>query len=341
MAKKKVKYNLRRIIFLLLFLIIVVGIAFFILARADLYRMLDALRHANYGFLILAICMYTFSTLFWSAKWRIALSAVGQSVKLRDLYLIVYGSIFINNVTPLTRAGGDPVGRAYLLQKTKGVPYAPGFATILSEYVLSIPVFFSFLVLGLLIYLGVASIWSVLAVIGIWVVAVILSVPVFSRILRKRVAASRISGLIARTLRALRRRVNKTKITKGVERFYGGAHIVISQWRTAICIVIFSAILWTFDMLRIYFIFQALGYQAPLAMLLLASTLPTIAGLIPLLPGGLLLVDGTFISIFMLFGFNFGIASAATLIERSISFVFSTFVGAGALSYLGIRVWSR
>jgi len=72
---------------------------------------------------------------------------------------------------------------------------------------------------------------------------------------------------------------------------------------------------------------------------MLASTLPSIAGWVPLLPGGLGLVDATFVSVFTLFGFPLSIAIAATLIERAISYVFSTIVGAGALSYLGIKVW--
>jgi hypothetical protein len=335
------KYNVRKVLVLIIFLIVVVGIALFLLAREDLYGMLDALRGANYGFVILAIFMYTFSTIFWSARWRTALYALGQKVRLRDLYLVVYGSIFINNVTPLTRTGGDPIGRTYLLQKSKRVPYASGFASVVSEYILDAPVFLSFLALGLLMYLGVSSIWPVLAVIGIWMAAVFLLVPVFRSILRKRIAAGRISGIIVRVLRVFRRRVSKAKISKGVEKLYGGTHIVISRWRTALCMITFSILLWTFDMLRVFFVFQALGYQAPLTMLLLASTLPTIAGFVPLLPGGIGLVDATFVSVFMLFGFEPHVALAATLIERAISYVFSTFVGAGALSYLGIRVWSR
>jgi len=190
-------------------------------------------------------------------------------------------------------------------------------------------------------YLGAASIWPVIAVIGIWIVAVFLLVQMSRSILRKKVAAGRISGVITRILKAFRRHVNKAKIARGVKKLYGRADIIISRWRTALCMITFSVILWTFDMLRIFFVFQALGYQAPFTMLLLSSTLPTIAGFVPLLPGGLGVVDATFVSVFMLFGFELPVAIAATLIERAISYAFSTLVGAGALSYLGIRVWSR
>ena len=74
---------------------------------------------------------------------------------------------------------------------------------------------------------------------------------------------------------------------------------------------------------------------------MLAMTLPSIAGLVPFLPGGLGTVDATMVSVFLLFGVPLEIAISATLIERAISLVLSTLVGACALSYLGIKVWAR
>jgi uncharacterized protein (TIRG00374 family) len=78
-------------------------------------------------------------------------------------------------------------------------------------------------------------------------------------------------------------------------------------------------------------------------MLLLAVTIPWMAGLIPLLPAGIGTVDAAALLIFAQFmppGF-YSIAVAAWLVERAISFLFATTIGAVALSYLGIRVWTR
>jgi uncharacterized protein (TIRG00374 family) len=84
-----------------------------------------------------------------------------------------------------------------------------------------------------------------------------------------------------------------------------------------------------------------LGYHPELSMLLVASSLPIIAGLIPLLPGGLVLVEGSLMSIFALFGVPLNLAMAATVIERGITFVLSTIVGAGVFSYLGVKMAAK
>jgi uncharacterized protein (TIRG00374 family) len=94
-------------------------------------------------------------------------------------------------------------------------------------------------------------------------------------------------------------------------------------------------------MMRIWVILFALGQQTSFAAPLLAVTIPLLAGLIPLLPGGLVLVEGSMVGVFLLCGVPPEIAIAATLIERAISYVLSTIVGAAAVSYLGIKLWKN
>jgi uncharacterized protein (TIRG00374 family) len=339
MAKQRMIFHVKKVLFLVLFLVCLGAVVLALLSHEDLYGMLRALRDADYRFVLLALFTYVFSTVLWSIRWQISLLAVGCTARLRDLYLVIYGSIFINNITPMMRAGGDPFGRMYLLRKIRGVPYSSSLATIMGEHALGTPVFFSFLALGLLMYFKAPLLLMTSVLVGIWVITVIMML-FFLRFFGRKKAIKWIGRAATRVLKLLRRSGSKTEVVKGIESFYKGAYKIIRRWKSALLIIALSAVLWIFDLIRLFLIFKALGCSAPLSMLLLASTFPTIAGLIPLLPGGLGLVDATFISIFRLF-FPLNIAIAATVIERAISFVFSTFAGAGALSYLGIRLWSK
>jgi len=320
-------------------------IAASIFAREDLYAMFQALSRANPMLVILAFGVYLFGVAFWAGRWNVTLSRVGHRVGLRNLYVVILGGIFVNNVTPFTYSGGDPVARAYLLNKTQRISYSSGFATILGEFILDFPVFLSFVMIGLLLSIQWTPIWPALVIVMFWVAIIIGWSLLFWHVLRGKMAAARIGGLLARIMGFFRRPANKKRITRGIKKFYAEAERIISSRKVAFYVITFSAILWIFGIARLFVIFKALEYwyTPPLEMLVLATTLPWMAGLIPLLPAGIGTVDVAMILIFMKFmpPELYPIAAAAWAIERAISFLFGTVVGACALSYLGVRVWAK
>jgi uncharacterized protein (TIRG00374 family) len=338
---RKRRFTPKRTMLLILLVVAAVATAAALFAREDLYAMFQALGGANPLLVILAFGVYLLGAVFWAGRWNVTLSRVGHRVGLRNLYVVIFGGIFVNNVTPFTYSGGDPVARAYLLKKTQRVPYPSGFATIMSEFILDVPVFISFVMVGLLLSIQWTPPWLVLLLMAFWTAAVVgWSLP-FLHIIRGKMAAARIGTLVARIVGLFRKRTNKAKITRGVKRFYAGAEGIINSRRVVLYVIAFSVILWMVGITRLFVIFQALGYSPPLAMLILATTIPWMAGLIPLLPGGLGTVDVTMTSVFLLFGMPVEIAVSAVLIERAITLVFGTALGAVALSHLGIRVLSR
>ena len=321
-------------------MVLVVGAVIFVFLRADLGSLLSALGKANYFFVLLAFGAYIFTTVSIATRWRISLSATGHSVGLHNLWLAIFGSIFINNITPFTYSGGDPVARVYLLRKTQRVPYSSSSASVMSEYLLDLPVSISLLMTGILLYFSKAPLTR-LVVVTIWIAAMTLLFMLILYFFPQRTGASWLGRSTMRILKAFRRSTSRRKVIGGVKRFYASAQAITSRPKIAIPVFFFAVITWALALIRLFFIFQALGFDPPLPMLLLGITLPPMAGLVPLLPAGLGLVDVTYVSIFVLLGAPLDIAILATLIERVISLVFGTIIGACALSYLGIRVWAK
>jgi len=341
MVKQIPKIRIKRFLLIFLLVILVAALALFLLARENLYGILHALQSADYLLVFAALAIYVGSTIVWTLRWRVTLSAAGHKVRIRDLFLTIYGGIFINNVTPFTYSGGDPIGRSYLLSKTQKVPFASAFATIITEFVLDVPVYFSFVTLGVTMALGLAPVLAVLASIIIVVLLEIALLSIFSHATRNKFASKRVGGFVMRLIKRIRKGTKTRRITGGISRFYTDAQTIVSRRTIVVTVILFSVTIWTISVLRLFIIFQALGYTPSISMITLAATMPWIVGLLPLLPGGLGTVDAALVSVFMIFGAPFEIALSAALIERAISFVFSTIAGAGALSYLTFKVLAR
>ena len=341
-ARQEIRYDLRKVLLIAFFLVIIGAITFWSVARESLSEMLRFIAQADYVFVGLAICAYIFGTVLWAVRWRVALSTIGYKASLRDLHLSVFGSIFINNVTPFTYCGGDPFVRVYLSNKVGWVPYSSGFAAIVGEFILDLPIFLSLLVFGLLLSMPAASMLFVFVIAAIWAVTAAMFAPLFSHFLSNKVVVGRIGRFVARVLKRLRGSTDKLGIVRTIERFRAEAQTIVGQRKSALCLIVFAATIWFFHMLRIFLLFLALApsYAPPLPLLLLAVTLPPIVGLIPLLPAGLGTVDAALVSVFIVFGVPLPLAIGVALIDRAITFVLGTFVGACALSYLGIRVWA-
>lgn len=75
--------------------------------------------------------------------------------------------------------------------------------------------------------------------------------------------------------------------------------------------------LW-FDIAVLWSCFQATGHSPPLAVLILAYQIGYLSNLIPI-PGGIGVLDGSFVGLFVLYGFSATAATAATVVYHAIS----------------------
>ena len=320
--------------------IVFMAIAGWLLSRENFYEMLQVISRANYLLVASAIAAYLISVAIWAARWQTALSFIGCRVSFLARYLILWATVFLNNITPGARVGGDPFGRLYMLRKLENISYSPGMASLIGEFALTPLVVVSFLMAGLFLQFGKESLGLSLALIGAWVLAS-LGTVFFPRLLKRRIALKGISSIAGHVLSRFGRLKDVQATVAGIEAFYSSTYTILDRWQKVLLIGSWTLMTSALDVFRFYAIFLALGYHPTLSTLLVASSAQIIVGLVPLLPGGLVLVEGSLISIFVLFGVPPDVALATTVIERAITFALSTIVGAGVFSYLGVKMAAK
>jgi len=335
------RINLRKSVFVTALVIVLMAVAGLLLARESFYQMFEAIKSANHLLIASAIAIYFLSVAVWAARWQTALSFINCRISLSTRYLILCATIFLNNITPGIRVGGDPFGRLYMLHKLENTSYSSGMASLIGERALTPLIVVSFLMAGLLLQFEKGPLRLTLILIAAWALAAFGAVFIPRIFFKKRIAVRGISSITGRVLGWFGKRGKVQEIMDGIEAFYSNSYATIDKWKKVLSIGSLTLLLGALDVFRLYIIFLALGYHPQLSILLIASSLPTIVGLIPFLPGGLLLVEGSLISVLTAFGVPLNLAMAATVIERGISFVLSTIVGAGVFSYLGVKMAAK
>jgi uncharacterized protein (TIRG00374 family) len=341
MNEYKPKLNLRKSVGLMVLAIVIMAVAVWLLAHENFHQMLAAVRTADRLFIALAIAIYFISVAIWATRWQAALSFIDCRMNFGTRYLIICATIFLNNITPLARIGGDPFGRVYMTRKLGNTSYSSAMASVVGEHVLLPLVIVSSLMAGLILRFGRGSLQLTLILSVVWALAALGAVFGPRLFFRKRIAIKGISGITSRVLGWFGRRGSVREIVKGIESFYSNTYATMDKWKNVSAIGSLTLLIGALSILRFYTIFLALGYHPTFSMLLVAYSLPVIVGLIPFLPGGLVLIEGSLVSVFALFGVPLNLALAATLIERGISFVLSTMVGAGVFSYLGVKMAAK
>ncbi len=341
MEEYKPKLRLRRVVLVVILAIALMAVAGWLLSGESFYEMLEVIRNANYIFIGLAVALYFINLAIWTGRWQTALSFIDCRIGFGSRYLIICATVFLNNISPGARVGGDPFGRIYILHKLENISYTSGMASLIGEFALTPLVVVSFLMGGLLLQFGKGSIQLSLILMAAWVLAALGTIFVPRLFFKKRVALKGISNVVGRVLGWFGKRNDVQATLDGIEALYSNTYAIMDRWQKVVLIAGWTLLIGVSDIVRLSVIFLALGYNPALSTLLVASSLEIIVGLVPLLPGGLVLVEGSLISILALLGIPLDVAMAVTLIERGITFILSTVVGGGIFSYLGVKMAAK
>lgn len=307
-------------------------------------QVIDALKFAKLEYIGIAIAMQVFTYYLYTLRWKLLNNVAGMDTSIRKLLPMVLVGLAVNNITPSGRGGGEPV-RAYILAREEHYPMEETFATVVADRALDT---FPFVVLAVLTIVGMAlsfnfDLWLLLLMIIAVIVIIIILILIVYMSINPRFGA-KVDGWIIGLVRRFYKKNSEEfeeKIHGVINGFQGTMKMVISNKNVLYYALPLSFVIWIFEILRVYIVFLAFGANVNPAVIGEVFILASLAGMIPLLPGGLGAVDGIMILFYSAAGITASISAAATVIERLISFWMATIIGLVILPYYGSSVLDK
>lgn len=255
-----------------------------------------------------AFALYIISVIVVAIRWKAVLKALGYDIEVRSLVPVIFGSIFINNFTPASRMGGEPLRVLWLAKQFK-IRKKEAFLSIIYERgIEAIPVLF------------------------LLVIAIYFNFPqIFRKYIFRLFPFFIFIGIAPIACYPLRSRFTRTLERYGFSRFPSEVFFPT---------LFFSSLMWVMDVLRFKVVTLAFDVYLPIHVIALLSIGYLFLGIIPLTLGGMGIVEGGLISLLLTFGIPVGKAIGIVALERVISYGISSLIGAVSLFYFGgMEAW--
>ncbi len=319
-----------------LVLVLLIGFVVYsiFVAKIGFRELAGLLGGVSVPFFLLAFGFNFLNLLAFTMSWR---AVVLDEVGFYCLFRFILIGIFVNNVTPTLGTGGEPV-KAMLLGRECGSRKSRSFASVLTHRMLNMLPFILIAIFGLvatfleqqnLNYLEIAALSISLAM---SVSALFLVVYLYQNKDKLEWLVHSSVRLFSPLVRVFKRGFNPDNYVHEVDRsinaFHEGLSTISSDRWALKKSVLYSFLGWAFDVLAAYSVFLALGYRVPLGVLTIAYTIAMIVGLLPVMPGGLGLVDGAMAFLYISYGVPTSIAMTATILYRIASYWMNTALGA-------------
>jgi len=310
---------------------------------AGLERVVEILKGASVEYLLLAGIMYILGLVTWGLRWRVLLNALDVRVSFDKILLALLAGIFVNNVTPGARGGGEPV-RMYFLAKETDKPYGQVFATVMMDRILDlIPVVAMLALSTIYIYtLGSPYLTVVLVALDLAFAGLILLTLGILLSERKTKGALywffRLFERIAPKKAEKYRKRFERAVEVDVPRFQSDFRFLLKHKGVFLVALIYSTASWLFSILRTYYTFKAINYPISLIDVMVVQMVGMVIGMVSVIPGGAGLIETVNSGVYVLLGINRGVAVTATLLDRLISYWIPTALGALVTTHFGAKL---
>ena len=322
----------------IILLAISVLILFVILYFVGIDEVIKALELANLYIIAIALGCQIFTYFLYTLRWKVLNDIAGLKYNFFKMVPMVLVGLAINNITPSGRGGGEPV-RAYILAREGNYPMEETFAAVVADRALDT---FPFVLLAVLTIIGMVISFDISpALLALMIVAIVAIVIILIALIYMCVNPAfgmRVEGWIIGIVRRFYKKNSEEfeeKIHGIIVGFQDTMNMVIHNKNVLYYALPLSFIIWIFEIIRVYLVFLAFGANVDLFIIGEVFILASLAGMIPLLPGGLGAVDSIMITFYAAAGITASVAAGATIIERLISFWLATILGLVILPHYG------
>ena len=308
----------------LLMFVVFAAFAYFLLTQlhADWGATLHTIADMNLWYYLLAFAVYYATFILRGQRWRMLAQNTGEldtlprgklpTIRSSSTYILI--GWFVNSITWLRMGDGY---RAWLFARGSGGSFSWSLGTVLAERVLDVASMLLILVASALL-LSTTSVSKIaLTVIWLTLAVVIVSLCV---LVAMKIWGSRFARYLPSRLEA------------EFHRFQSGTLGSMKQMPTVIAL---GGGAWLLEVMRLYFVVQALGLGVPLALIAIAALSAAILSTVPI-PGGIGFVESGIIGVLLL-SLGRPDAVSVALVDRSITLV--SVIVLGGIVFLVSQVW--
>ena len=290
------------------FFLISIIILYILAIRIDIKKTVSIINSANIWYFALAFFIFYASILIRGYRWKILLENVNIKGKLIDITEICYLAIFVNSILP---AKLGEIYRGHLIRKKYKARITRVIGTIIVErladiiFLILIVTISGFMIFGKLIPENI--------LISIKYGYMLLLIALLSFVFLKHHSRWIVSFLPIKFETAIKEL--KYGILKSVS--LNELHML----------GLLTIIIWTGEILRMYFVIIALNLNIPFYVIAFTALLSSLVSSIPLTPGGLGIVELAVIEVLMFLGYGINISASVAILDRIINYGSILFFG--------------
>lgn len=303
---------------------------FLILNIPGLRNAVDQLSEVKPGLLVLGLVLELLALFCYSLMTRAALGPVGHHMSALHLFRIQLSTRALSSLVPGGSAAGSALG--YRMMVASGVP-GPDAGFALATAGLASAVVLNFILwAGLIVSIplrGVNPVYGTAAIAGIILMGI--AVAIIFGLIEGQERSEKILRSVARRLR-----LNEDRAGEAVRHIGGRMQELAADRALLRRLVFWASANWLIDATALWVFLRAFGGSVPLDGLIVAFGLANVLAAIPITPGGLGIVEGTYVPVLVGFGLPRATAVVGVVSYRIAQYWLPILIG--GVCYLSLRI---